>query len=284
MRLILLSRRGRRVYTFAPCTRLTLSGSQMDQQRLESQEVYWAAAFFVWLWCCCCDAICAEHSRSHMAALFRHPTTRLHPYHFGAAACDSRMPECKETWFWTEGFSVELHATHYPNPPYHDRAHRSATSADASMLPWGFARALATQLPACAASAIVARSRPNFGFEFVALKLWFATAFGTEYVPEDWNDPMACPPMDFRHTMPPPHGASASPPAVSCAPLFRARSLDPSAHLMPDGAPCCPVLLAAHGAIPAAGVAAAWTFVCAQCGLGPLPPLRCRYGRLRCVR
>lgn len=141
---------------------------------------------------------------------------------------------------------------------------------DTSMLPWGFARALATQLPP---TDIVARARPNFGFEIAALRLWFATTFGLEHIPEGWDDPMACPPVGFRHTTCRPRTARAHPRRPSWhARLSRARSLDPSVHFIPGKMPCCPAALVAHGIIPAANVEVAWTFICADCGLGPLPP------------
>ena len=44
VRVILLSRHWRRVFMFAPCTKMTLSGSQQNLERVRSHDMFWAGA------------------------------------------------------------------------------------------------------------------------------------------------------------------------------------------------------------------------------------------------
>ena len=188
---ILLSRQWRRVFMFAPCTKMTLSGSQHNSQRVHSHDMYWAGAMFIWAWCCCCCAIMAEHSRSYMAALWRKQSYAFHPYQFRSA---TRPPEVesKETWFWVDGFDAAITPNAAPNPPYFARVHHTSDSDEKSRSPWGMAEVITAQLAPEHISAD-GRVRPHYGSEIQRFRDRYADRWGAEHIPEGWDDPMARP-------------------------------------------------------------------------------------------
>jgi hypothetical protein len=188
---ILLSRHWRRVFMFAPCTKMTLSGSQQNQERVRSHEMFWAGALFIWAWCCCCHAIMAEHSRSYIATLWRKQSFSFHPYQFRSA---TRPPEVetKETWFWVDGYKGPIVPNSAPNPPYHARAHLASSSDEKSRSPWGMAEVITAQLSPENVT-VDGRVRPHFEIEMLRFRDLYAERWGESTIPVGWNDPMASP-------------------------------------------------------------------------------------------